>query len=225
MIGWAAVAALPSAVRIRRSGIVPVRPHRVALSGPPGTLRWPPICAACGSDASATLPVTRVDLRDWRYTTATRSADHFAIVAVCTIDVPFCAACVARHRGETRGNAAVRAVVSVFSTVYVIPLIVVVTGLVAGLDPEGFGLAGVPISLPTTATQRAAFALVAAGFAAAVCYQTRWRRVPPPTSVTEAFDFSDNLAGWFEPERRVYGMTPARFAQAVIDANRSRVQP
>jgi hypothetical protein len=220
----AVVAAGPSAVEIRRSGEVPVLPHSVKLAGSPETLQWPSVCACCGAAAAEALPVTRVFSRDWRYTPAARSVDHFSIISVRTLTVPFCGACATRHRQEARPVGVFGALMSVFSTVYVIPFIVAAGAVLLYFFPLALGPARALVAAPTTAAQAAVFALAAAGFAAAVWYQTRRRRVTPPTAVTRAFDFSDNLAGIFGVEYRVYGMENERFAQAFRDANQNRLR-
>jgi hypothetical protein len=82
---------------------------------------------------------------------------------------------------------------------------------------------GVLVPRTRTPWQAAAFALAAVGFAAVAWHQTRPRRVTPPTTVTQAFDFSDNLASLAGVEHRVYGMESESFARAFRNANVDRV--
>jgi hypothetical protein len=218
-----AAALSPGTVQIRRSGEVPVLFHRVTLAGSPDALRWPDVCACCGAASAERLPVTRVFNRDWRFSPAARSADAFRIISVRTLAVPFCAACVSRHRQEVRSVGPLGVILSVFATAFVIPSILAVLAVVLYVFPALLGSGGALISVPATADRAAVFVMAAVGFGAVVWYQTRPRRVTPPTAVTSAFDFSDNLAGLFRPEYRVYGMENERFAQAFRDANHDRL--
>jgi hypothetical protein len=47
--------------------------------------------------------------------------------------------------------------------------------------------------------------------------------VTAPTTITRAFDFSDNLAGIGGVQHRVYGMQNDRFADAFEQANADRM--
>ena len=208
-------------VPIRRSGEVPSLRRSVKLAGAPRSLHWPGVCVCCGTAASERLPVTRVFDREWRWLTSSRSVDDFRIVAVQTIDVPACHACASRHRQEVRPVGPLASVLSLVS-VWVIPLVVATLGVLLYFVPQLLG--GLPL-VPGTRSpwQAAAYALAAAGFGAAAWYQTRPRRVTPPTTVTRAFDFSDNLAGFTGVHHRVYGMDNESFAQAFENANADRV--
>lgn len=198
-------------------------PHRVTLTGSPRTLAWPPLCAACGGVATTPLPVTRVFARDWRFSRASRSRDDFRILALLTLEVPFCPACTARHVSEARPVRALRATVSVFTTPFVLPLVVALLACVLYVAPALLGPAGALVAVPQRPSQAAGFALAAVLFAAVVWHQTRHTRVSAPTAITRSFDFSDNLGSRFGVERRVYGMENVRFAEAFTTANASRV--
>ena len=106
-------------------------------------------------------------------------------------------------------------------SVWVIPCLVATLGALLYAFPQLLG--GIPL-VPATrsAWQAAVYALLALGFAATAWYQTRPRRVTPPTTVTQAFDFSDNLAGILGAEHRVYGMDNESFARAFEHANADR---
>ena len=210
-------------VPIRRSGEVPSLPHSVKLAGAPRSLQWPNVCASCGTVASERLPVTRVFDRDWRRQGATRSAGNFRIVAVQTIEAPVCRACANRHRQEVRPVGLFATALSVVASVWVIPLLVAALGALLYVFPRLLGDAGALVPATRTGWQAAAYALLAIVFAAATWYQTRPRRVTPPTSVTQSFDFSDNLASLVGVEHRVYGMENESFARAFRDANADRL--
>ena len=211
------------AVAIRRSGEVPALRHSVKLVGQASSLRWPDVCVSCGAASSGRLPVTRAFDRDWRFAPASRSPDYFRIVAVQTIDVPVCTACADRHRQEARPVGGLSTVLSLLATAWTLPLVIAVLGVLHSLFPELLGFPSAPVPTTRTRWQTAAFTLAAAGFAATAWYQSRPRRVTPPTTVTETFDFSDNLASLLREEHRVYGMDNDVFAQAFRDANLARV--
>lgn len=213
----------PGAVLIRRSGEVPVLPHSVKLVGPVHRLRWPNVCVSCGAGSSERVPATRVFDRDWRFTPATRSPDTFRILAVQTIEVPVCHACAVRHRQQARPVGLLGTVLSAMATAWLIPVLVAVLGVLFHLPAGLLGPASAFAPAAGTRGQAAAFALAAVCFAGVAWHQTRHRRVTPPTVVTQAFDFSDDLAGIGGVSHRVYGMENALFARAFRDANHDRV--
>jgi hypothetical protein len=60
------------------------------------------------------------------------------------------------------------------------------------------------------------------------CFRLAWNdshrfTVGPPSSVTQAFDFSDDLKELFEPERHRYTMRSTQFAAAFVELNRKRI--
>jgi hypothetical protein len=66
------------------------------------------------------------------------------------------------------------------------------------------------------------FAMISWGSYRAAYHRTEPFVIPAQSTVTTAFDFSDNLAALFEPERRIYAMRHAKFATAFIDLNRHK---
>jgi hypothetical protein len=210
-------------VEVRRSGEVPALRHSVKLMGPVSAVRWPNVCVSCGATSSDRVPVTRAFDRDWRFAPAARSADYFRIVTVQTIVVPVCATCADRHRQEVRPVGVLRTVLSLVATAWTMPFLVAVLGLVLHVVPHWLGSASALAPATRTPWQAAFFALATAGFAATVWYQSRPRRVTPPTTVTRMFDFSDNLAGILRVEHRVYGIDNDDFAEAFREANRARM--
>lgn len=209
-------------MEVRRSGDVPVLPHSVTLTGPLRALCFPAACAHCGAPATERLPVTRAFSRDWRYVRGSYSADDFRFISVQTLSVPFCGGCIVRHRQEEHPIGIVGSLLSVLTTVYVIPLAVAVLGVALYVAPDLIGPAAALVRGPQTAAQASVFALLAAAFAVVVWHQTRRRRASPATTVTRAFDFSDNRASLFREEVRVYGMANERFAREFEDANSTR---
>jgi hypothetical protein len=53
-------------------------------------------------------------------------------------------------------------------------------------------------------------------------HATGYRRLPPTSDITLAFDFSDDIADPFEPPRFVCAVRDARFAAAFESLNRDR---
>lgn len=196
--------------------------HRVTLTGSPSTLSWPPVCAACGGVASTRLPVTRIFARDWRLPSS-RSPHTFHIQSVRTLEVPFCSACAARHARDVQPVGALRSMISIFTTPFVFPVVAAVLACVTYVAPGALGPATALVAAPSSAGAAVVFFLAALGFSALVWHQTRRRRIPRPTAITGAFDFSDNLGPFLGQERRVYGMENDRFATAFSKANAPRV--
>jgi hypothetical protein len=190
-------------------------PHRIRLHCALGGVRFPPLCANCGADATQRLRCTKA----FRRATGDDTPDSHV---VSSMEVPYCDACIARHQAETKPP-------SVSTTL--------LSGFGAGGDMLGavaLGIAAVFTGyLALTELFRArwsACALFAGislvfGLLARLQAKTAWQntahlRVLPQSSVTLAFDFGDCSAGPFETERFLCTMRDARFAAAFNELNR-----
>jgi hypothetical protein len=69
-----------------------------------------------------------------------------------------------------------------------------------------------------------AAALLVAGLVFALgLWETRYMTWAPPTSITSAIDFSDDLSRGFEPSWRQFRFRRADYARAFRDVNRDRL--
>ncbi|HEV7915264.1 MAG TPA: hypothetical protein VGP22_15980 [Albitalea sp.] len=196
------------------SAVAP-HPHRFTLRGDPGSLGFPPLCAHCGRAAAGTLACTKV----FRRTHSDAPTEHVVMSAA----VPFCDACIARHRAATPELTAWRKLLSSFAT-----------GDMLGAVFPAMAAAFVGwLALKDLARGRLLSSLIMlglAGFFALIAWSQRrhvWRatehlRVPAQSDVTASFDFSDNVAPAFEPPRFVCTVRDAGFAQAFAALNRDR---
>jgi hypothetical protein len=186
------------------------------LIGAPRKLAFPQACASCGTPAGRRIRVEKVFRREHGEQPAT-----FAVVGV---DVPFCTTCTARHRSEVKHLPAGQRMLTLLRSVLLVPA-------------AGFSI--VALTLVAPLANRVAdgnwhdalsFLGLVAGFGALglACAWTAMRqshryRVTEPTSVTSAFDFSDDLSETFERERHSYQLRSPRFAEAFVAVNASRV--
>jgi hypothetical protein len=189
--------------------------HRLTLRGEPGSVRWPALCAHCGAAASGTLTCSKA-FRRTQY-------DGPAGYVITSAEVPFCAACIERHRAEMKPPprwlqlAANLASHEMLGTVMLTAttLFVGYLGLKFLLRPEWVG-----------AALLLALAAVFGSFARLQGRQawqaTSYLRIPAQSEVTRAFDFSDNVASAFEPPRFVCTVRDARFAAALRALNLER---
>src|SRR5258705_8194540 len=83
-------------------------PHRFTLRGAASSLQFPPLCPNCGSAAADRLTYAKV----FRHT----DSDGPTRYVVSSIAVPFCDACIARHRAQEVKRTLTSDLVSAFAT-------------------------------------------------------------------------------------------------------------
>jgi hypothetical protein len=186
------------------------------MTGAPRKLAFPQACASCGRPAGRRLRVEKV------FTHAHGSGP--ATYRVVGVEVPFCTACVERHRTEVKHLAPVQGIVSLLRSVLLIPAVGFVLVALALIPAVGHSVADgnwsrVWLFLGLVL----GFALVGILCARAAVRQTHRYRVTDPTDVTSAFDFTDNLSAKFERERHNYELKNNRFAEAFVAVNASRI--
>jgi hypothetical protein len=186
------------------------------MSGRPKDLAWPAICPNCGANASESIRIQKVFFR------ARRITDDPSYHVITAVDVPFCAACVERHRVEEPGMTGGQR----FASTFMSPMLFIM--LFAALA-AAFCLKEA-LSDPSDRTGMAVMGGMAAfflliGFAGwlASLGATKRLRVPAQTSVTLAFDFSDDLSKIFDQSRRIYAIRNEAFATEFESLNRDRV--
>jgi len=182
-------------------------PHRFTLRGAASGLQFPPLCPNCGSAAADRLTYAKV----FRHTDSDGPTRH----VVSSITVPFCDACIARHRAQETKRTMLSDLISSFATMdmlgAVFPALAAVFLLYLALGDmfHGRGLRMV-VELGIGAV----FGLIAWAQARAIWDQTEHSRVPPQSDVTIAFDFSDDTAPAFESARFICAMRNPAFANA-----------
>ena len=188
--------------------------HRMTLWGAPDAAHFPPLCPNCGSAAAARLSCSK----GFRRSSGSDTPDSTVVISVA---VPFCDDCIARHRAEVRSPSFLANVVSSFSS------------------GDMFAAAGLGAAAAFTAyhaldellrgrtSHFAVFAGLAGIFGLLARFQGKlaWRdteyfRVAAQTTVTKAFDYSDNEPAPFESARFSCTMRDERFAAAFKSLNR-----
>ena len=202
--------------QVKEQGLAP-HPNRVELSGAPGALSWPDLCPACGAPASEKLEVRKVFTRQSR---SSRGRGRHWVIP--TARIPYCAACADRHRAERPPLSPLGYVGTMLRSGYVLTLIacvvlgtILMRGLLGGLDGE-------PIpEFVLMLMAFFAFMIVASIFA--MWRDTERLRVPAQTDVTLSCDYSDDLAGPFQTQRRIWAVRDPSFFEAFRNANRERL--
>lgn len=189
----------------------PPNEHVMLLWGNLGDARFPPLCPNCGNAATDTLKLSKIF---WR------SSGEESTQVVISVSVPFCGDCIAGHQAESPASA------SRFD-------------LLSSLNGEMIGAAMVGVVAAWTgyhaavelfhrrmdifmvfAALCAVFALIANFLCRSAWRATEGHRVRPQTTVTRAFDYSDNDPPPFESPRYECTMRDARFAAAFRALNR-----
>ncbi|MBC7954921.1 MAG: hypothetical protein H7Y33_03495 [Cytophagales bacterium] len=195
------------------AGSQPVAHHnRFTLQGSPSSLSFPPLCPNCGGAAAETIEYAKV----FRRVHTDAPTEHI----VTSVRVPMCSQCAALHHQQAAPPSQLSKVLSSFATGdmlgAVLPAIAAVFVAYLALKElvkgrfDAFGI----------------FVLVAAFFAVIAWSQRRhvWQathhlRVAPATDMTQAFDFSDDIASAFESPRFICSMRDERFANAFSALN------
>ncbi len=199
----------------------PETASRLDLAATPTAVRLPPICAACGQSATATVgSATAFE----RWTDDGEGSPTFSHWEVWRLRLPACEGCRARHETEVRPVPAGTRLASMLRTWYVI-------GMAGGMAVSLFFARLASESLfrrdVRDAAIPAAVALVFLAIAAAhVALAWRRRRgewVSPPTSVTAALELCGDPSRPFEPRHHVFVCHNRAFAEAFLAANAERV--
>jgi hypothetical protein len=187
----------------------------VEIIGSPKDLEFPPVCANCGNATSESFEVAKVFRRAEQ-----SSGSSPGPIVVKRVIVPFCPPCTAQHQSEVqtmtgseRFRLALRARSALGVPVFAVLalLVLYVASRRASPSPILFGLA-------------ALFAFLAWASYRAAYRETEYRAVPPATSVTSAFDFTDDPSKLFERERHTLKLRNPVFAEALVARNTERIR-
>ena len=195
-------------------------PHKLELRGSVAELSWPNICAHCGEPAPERVVVRKV----FRPLPRRHGSGGGGLRAyrIDTAPIPFCGMCAATHRTRVqRPSMAKMALRLVFH-----PLIIPVAGFAWLTTVFWRSFRTSPVPEPGRFPEWAVIGLLVA--ALAWCVFLLWRttapgRLEPQTDITRSCDFSEDVSGFMEKERRIYALSNKSFADAFTALNVSRV--
>lgn len=189
-------------------------PQRLRFSGEASSMSYPSICAYCGESASRQIVVQKV----FRIASSGEDLTRHEIQQAA---VPFCEACIGRHRQQERTLTApqrwlaslatgltVSGVGSSFMAVFFLP------DALRALRRPGF-----PLPLAVVAF----FALIGYSSLRGAWSDTARRRVPPQTEITRAFDFGCSDRTLFGKASFTCSIRSQSFAAALVALNAQRV--
>jgi hypothetical protein len=193
----------------------PSEVRSLVLTGSPLGLRLPEVCARCGGHGATPLY--------WEKVVMVSDSEGSASRAVEGVRAPFCAECRAAHEREVKRMSPLMSLLQCFRSEVMIGAVLTggaaaffgwklapgfgddVWALVAWLGVVGF------------------FGLIALACAMAAWRATRWRTVPPFTSVTESFTWRDENVDLFEGERHRYLIRNGAFYDALLAMNQDKL--
>jgi hypothetical protein len=184
----------------------------VALIGSHRRVAWPPLCPACGAPAAKHIEIARIFGRRTRY------GGHGSYRFIVRMRIPFCRSCADRHEqlvtpvrsviGSFFRTPAVLSFIGAAAVAVILSMIFLQSGEGVSQSARLYALGGIAL-------------LVGTGIFIAA-REARFLRVPSPTEITRACDFSDNV-GFPFGRRRFYAIHNAAFADAFTRANHDRL--
>jgi hypothetical protein len=199
---------------------LPADGRRVDLHGSLRSAQWPPFCANCCAPASSRLVVKKIFRRmqggryhgrGWKY-------------VIRGARIPYCPACMAKH-AELVAAGRMRLpelLFHLFATPLVIPFVggaIVAKVFLPDLLSQPLGDPLHNAGLGVLAAMLLAMFMSAWGS----WNSTRFYLVPPLDEITAACDFSDELGSLILGRHHAFTVRNEAFAQAFVDANRSRL--
>lgn len=190
-------------------------PHRYTMRGAPGELALPPLCPNCGSPAAERIEYAKV----FRRTYSDEPTEH----RIVSVSVPFCARCAAAHRQQSVPPTPLAELVAKFAHFDMLGAVLPAAAAVfVGYLALKELFKGRFVSFLFIGGLAAVFALIAWAQRGHVLQATEHLRVRKLSDVTQAFDFSDDVAAAFEPPRFVCTVRDRTFAEAFQALNRDR---
>ncbi len=189
-------------------------PYRYTFRGEPTSLAFPPLCAHCGATASTHIACTKVFARTY--------SDSPTTYVTTTVLVPFCRDCARRHTEQAPPRSWWPDVWASVSN----EMLGAATGALGAVFFVYLGakrLLRDPLGAAITFGVAALIGWYAWGMRRMAWRDSQYRRVPPQTDVTAAFDFSDDLASVFESPRFACAVRDARFAESLVRSNAERL--
>lgn len=172
------------------------------------------MCANCANATSELLDVAKVFRRVDN--SGESRPDRFVISRTT---VPFCPPCLAQHQSETRQITPFQRFLLIFRS---------------DSARSALGLGAIGLLVVFMAVRSVSGTLLLSGIAALfglVCWACIWAgyretehlAIPPPTSITSAFDFTDDHAKLFEREHCAVTLRNSTFAEAFLARNTARI--
>jgi hypothetical protein len=203
----------PSTVPSHRSGLAP-HEHQMRLWGSPERALFPAICPNCGSAAFKRIAVSKGFIRS-------SGSDTPDSRIVMTVNVPFCDACTVRHLAEAGTSNLWSKLLSGFNSGEMFGAIgFAAAAAFTGFQGLGELLRGRLSHFAVFGALTLFFGLIARFLARSAWLDTEYFRVQAQTSVTKAFDFSDNEPAPFESPQYDCTMRDGHFAAAFATLNR-----
>lgn len=189
----------------------------VPLMGRPRDIQFPRSCPHCTRPATSRLTVGRV--------TAHRDEESGELSHTVIVFHPyFCDACIAIHRTEQKPDPTLpfrrilhgwKLWIPLLGSAWVCSIVIEpFLSALAKADRAGILINGGILTL---------FATVSFGCAIAIWAASRHLAITPPSSVTSAITFSDDLSRTFEPQWRRFTLRNAAYAELFRGLNRSRL--
>jgi hypothetical protein len=184
-----------------------------SIVGPLDRLAFPELCPACGARATQALDIPKWFLRRYDESNDER--------VYAEVRVPFCARCAEQHERERALQPDVPAYRYPGLFEHVIPAVYIAMGLfflsiAARVADKGLIFVAVLGAIGL-------FFLAVAIAATVGAWRVPWyERVPAQTSITSAFDYTDDESDVFQPTRRRYFIRNADFGErfAALNANK-----
>jgi hypothetical protein len=196
-------------------------PHRLELRGSPGALSWPEMCAHCGEPATQRITVRKV-FRPLPRRHGRGRSGGFRAYRIHAAAIPFCAKCIAIHEQTVRRPSIATQALHLI----VNPLIIPVAGFAWMMTIFWRDFRTSPVGEPGRFPE---WAIVAGlGAALAWCVYILWEstartRLESQTEITRSCDFSEDVSGFLEKERRIYAIRNKPFADRMAALNADRV--
>lgn len=190
-------------------------PHRYILRGEPAALDFPDLCANCGEVARERVRCAKHFLR---------TGSENACDVVQSVAVPYCGGCSARLAAESPPMAALAKLFTAFGTAEVFGAVFpALAACFFGWQAIAHVLSGRFVAALPLLAFAAFLAFIAERMRRRVWRDTAHLRVGRRGDVACAFDWSDNVAPTFEPERFVCTVRDPRFAGALEVRNIARL--
>jgi hypothetical protein len=205
-----------SRAQIWAEGALAPHPYRLELRGSPAHLAWPEICAHCGNPATQRIVVKKV------FRPLPRrhgSSGGLRAYRIGSASIPFCGNCRATHEATVRRPSVAKKALHLILNPLIIPILgfAWLTTIFVKQAP-----------LPDVGRFPGWIVYVLLAAALAWCVFVLWRstgpsRLDPQTDITRACDFSEDVGGWLEKERRIYALSNKSFADRMAAMNADRV--
>jgi hypothetical protein len=205
-----------SRAQLWAEGALAPHPYRLELRGSPADLAWPDLCAHCGNPSARRIVVKKAFRpRPRRH----GSSGGLRAYRIASASVPFCGNCCATHETTVRRPSIAKMALQFIFNPLVIPALgfTWMTSVFVNQRP-----------LPDIGPFPGWGVFVLLGAALAWCVFILWRttapgRIDPQTDITRACDFSEDVSGWLEKERRIYALSNKPFADRMAALNTDRV--